>query len=36
MLNYTNVVNAVNVVNSVRSAIRSRCVTFRVNIDVIW
>ena len=33
MLNYTNVVNAVK---SVRFAIRSRCVTFRVNIDVIW
>ena len=29
MLNYTNAVNAV------KFAIRSRCVTFRANIDVI-
>ena len=33
MLNYTN---AVNVVKSVRFAIRSRRVTLRANIDVIW
>ena len=33
MLNYTNAVNAVK---SVRFVIRSRCVTFRANIDVIW
>ena len=30
MLNYTNAVNAVKFV------IKSRCVTFRANIDVIW
>ena len=33
---YAKLTNAVNVVKSVRFTIRSRCVTFRANIDVIW